>query len=66
MKINRATSPSFFLADLMQHDYIVAKLDGIKGRYHECIKGIYRQLESEITVKSISNNIKNILNYEDK
>ena len=64
MKIDRATSPSFFLADLVQHDYIAPKLDGIKKRYHECIKGMYRQLESRITVKSISNSIKNILNYE--
>ena len=66
MKIDRATSPSFFLADLVQHDYIAPKLDGIKKRYHECIKGMYRQLESRITVKSISNSIKNILNYEQK
>lgn len=68
MKIDRATSPSFFLADLMQHDYdyLVPELQGIRERYHECVKSIYKQLESKITVKSISNNIKSILNYEEK
>lgn len=68
MKIDRATSPSFFLADLMQHDYdyLVPELQGIRERYHECVKSIYKQLESKITVKSISSNIKSILNYEEK
>ena len=68
MKIDRATSPSFFLADLMQHDYdyLVPELQGIRERYHRCVKSMYRQLESKITVKSISNNIKSILSYEEK
>ena len=60
MKIGRATSPSFFIADLMQHDYIVPELQGIRERYHKCVKRIYKQLESKITVKSISNSIKTI------
>lgn len=68
MKIDRATSPSFFLADLMRHDYdyLVPELQGIRERYHRCVKSMYRQLESKITVKSISNNIKSILSYEEK
>lgn len=68
MKIDRATSPSFFIADLMQYDYIEPELQGkgIRERYRECIKSLYKQLESKITVKSISNNIKSFLNYEEK
>ena len=66
MKIDRATSPSFFLADLMQHDYFMPKLQGIRERYCKCVKNMYRQLESEITVKSISNSIKSFLSYEEK
>ena len=60
MKIDRATSPSFFIADLMQSDYITSELQGIRQRYHECVKNMYRQLKSEITVKSISNSIKSV------
>ena len=68
MKIDRATSPSFFIADLMQYDYIEPELQGkgIRERYRKCIKSLYKQLESKITVKSISNNIKSFLNYEEK
>lgn len=60
MKIDRATSPSFFIADLMQSDYIASELQGIRQRYRECVKNMYRQLKSEITVKSISNSIKSV------
>lgn len=68
MKIDRATSPSFFIADLMQYDYVKPELQGkgIIERYRECIKNLYKQLESKITVKSISNNIKSFLKYEEK
>lgn len=66
MKIDRATSPSFFMADLLRHDYIVPELQGIKERYRKCVKSMYRQLGPKITVKSIFNSIKSILNYEEK
>ena len=66
MKIDRASSPSFFIAGLLQQDCIMPKLDGIKKRYHECARSMYSQLKSKITVKSISYSIKSILNYEEE
>lgn len=66
MKIDRASSPSFFIAGLLQQDCIMPKLDGIKKRYHECVRSMYSQLKSKITVKSISYSIKSILNYEEE
>lgn len=61
MMINRATSPTFFIAQLMQNDEITQDKDGIRQRYFNCVVKMYKHLKakSKFSIKSLSYRINN-------
>lgn len=65
MMINRATSPTFFIAQLTQNDEVVQGKDGIQRRYFECVVKMYEHLKtkSKFSIKSLSKRINNLTTY---
>lgn len=60
MMIDRATSPTFFFAQLLQEECAKDGLDGIRKRYHDCTVRMYKQLQSNFTIESLTERINKV------